>query len=58
LTGVTTAKGIGWHFDTAYQGQPITISMSATIAADSAKMNGTMSVAPMGVEGTFAAAKQ
>jgi hypothetical protein len=58
LTGVTTAKGIGWHFDTAFQGQPITISMSATIAVDGAKMNGTISVAPMGVDGTFVAAKQ
>jgi hypothetical protein len=58
LTGVTTAKGLGWRFDSAYQGQPITVSMNATIAANGAKMNGTMSVAPMGVEGTFVAAKQ
>lgn len=58
LTGVTSAKGLGWRFDTAYQGQPITISMIATIAADGTKMKGTMSVAPMGVDGTFVAAKQ
>lgn len=58
LTGVTTPKGLGWRFDTAYQGQPITISMSATIAVDGTKMNGTMSVAPMSVDGTFVATKQ
>ncbi len=58
LTGVTTPKGLGWRFETQYQGQPITISMNATIAADGTKMNGTMSVAPMGVDGTFVAAKQ
>jgi hypothetical protein len=58
LTGITTPKGLGWRFDTAYQGQPITVSMSATIAADGTKMNGTMSVAPMGVDGTFIATKQ
>lgn len=58
LTGVTTAKGLGWRFDNEYQGQPITFSMSATIAADGTKMNGTMSVAPMGVGGTFVATKQ
>ena len=58
LAGVTTAKGLGWRFDTAYQGQPITISMNATLTADGTKMNGSMSVAPMGVDGTFVAAKQ
>jgi len=58
LTGTTTAKGVGWHFDTAYQGQPITVSMYATIATDGAKMNGTMSVAPLDVDGTFVATKQ
>jgi hypothetical protein len=58
LTGVTTAKGVGWRFDTQYQGQPITISMNATITPDGTKMKGAMSVAPMGVDGTFVAAKQ
>ena len=58
LTGITTAKGLGWRFDTAYQGQPITVSLSGTIAADGGKMNGIMSVAPMGVDGTFVATKQ
>ena len=58
LTGVTTAKGIGWRFDAAYQGQPITVSMNATIAADGTKMTGTMSVAPMDADGTFVASKQ
>jgi hypothetical protein len=58
LTGTATAKGVGWRFDNEYQGQPITFSMSATLAADGTKMNGTMSVAPMGVGGTFVATRQ
>jgi len=58
LTGATTAKGVGWHFDSEYQGQPIAFSMNATMAADGTKMNGTMTVAPMGVNGTFVAVRQ
>jgi hypothetical protein len=58
LTGTTTAKGVGWRFDDQFQGQPISFSMNATMAADGSKMNGTMSVAPMGVGGTFIAVKQ
>ncbi|MGP8261197.1 MAG: hypothetical protein ACLQM6_14740 [Acidobacteriaceae bacterium] len=58
LTGTVTAKGVSWRFDDAYQGQPITFSMSAKLADDGTKMNGTMSVAPMGVDGTFVAVRQ
>jgi len=49
---------VGWHFDSEYQGQPIAFSMNATMAADGTKMNGTMTVAPMGVNGTFVAVRQ
>jgi hypothetical protein len=58
LAGTATEKGLGWRFDAEYQGQPITVSISATLAADGARMNGTIAVAPMGAEGTFAAIKQ
>jgi len=58
LTGATTAKGVAWRFDDEYQGQPITFSMNATMAAGGTKMNGTMSIAPMGVDGTFTAVRQ
>jgi hypothetical protein len=58
LTGTTTVKGVGWRFDDQFQGQSIAFSMNATMAADGTKMNGTMSVAPMGVDGTFVAVRQ
>jgi hypothetical protein len=58
LVGEATEKGVGWHFDSEYQGQPITVSMKATLTADGAKMTGTMTVAPFDVEGTFTGVKQ
>ena len=58
LTGTATPKGVNWRFDDEYQSQPITFSMNATLSADGAKMNGTLSIAPMGVDGTFTAIKQ
>jgi hypothetical protein len=58
LTGTTTAKGLGWRFDDEFQGQPIAFSINATLAAGGTKMNGTISVAPMNVDGAFTAAKQ
>lgn len=58
LTGTTTPKGVNWRFDSQVQGQPISFSMIATLAADGTKMNGTLSIAPMGVGGTFTAVKQ
>jgi hypothetical protein len=58
LTGEVTEKGLSWHFDSEYEGNPITVSMSATKSVDGTKMNGTIAVAPMGVDGTFVAVKQ
>jgi len=57
LAGMTTERGLGWRFDADYQGQPITVTMQATLTADG-KMSGTMTVAPMNAEGTFAGVKQ
>ena len=58
LIGTATPKGVNWRFDDEYQGQPISFSMNATLAPGGAKMNGTISVAPMGADGTFTAVKQ
>jgi hypothetical protein len=58
LAGEATEKGVGWHFDSEYQGQPITVSMKATLTADGAKMAGTMTVAPFDVDGNFVGVKQ
>ncbi len=58
LTGTATPKGVNWRFDDQFQGQPIAFSMNATIAAGGTKMNGTVSIAPMNVDGTFTAVKQ
>jgi len=58
VTGALTEKGLAWKFDSDYQGQPITVSMSATLAADSAKMTGTMLVMPFNADGTFSGVKQ
>ena len=57
VTGGATESGVGWHFDSEYQGQPISVQMNATMAADG-RMNGTMAVAPFGAEGTFVATKE
>jgi hypothetical protein len=58
LTGEATATDVGWHFDGQYQGQPITVSMKATPAANGTSMNGTMLVEPFEADGTFVGAKQ
>ena len=57
LTGTATANGVGWRFEDEYGGQSITFSMNATPAGDG-KMNGTMTVAPFGAQGTFVAVRQ
>ena len=58
LSGSATERGLSWHFDTEYQEQPITVSLSATLSGDGAKMTGTIAVAPLNAEGTFAAVRQ
>jgi len=58
LTGTATPKGVNWRFDDQFQGQPISFSMNATLAASGTRMTGTMTIAPMGVGGTFTAVRQ
>jgi hypothetical protein len=58
LTGKATEQGLGWRFDSAYEGQSITVSMAATLDAAGNKMHGTIAVAPLDADGTFLAVKQ
>jgi hypothetical protein len=57
LTGEVKEETVSWHFDTEYEGNPITVSMAGKLVEDGAKMTGTMYVDPMQVDGTFAAVK-
>ncbi len=58
LVGEVTENGLTWHFDTVYEGSAITVAMKGSLSGDGTKMNGTMSVVPMDVDGTFVAVKQ
>jgi hypothetical protein len=58
LSGEVTEKGVAWRFGSAYNGMPITFSMSGAIAADGGKMSGAMTVGPWNASGTFVAVKQ
>jgi hypothetical protein len=59
LAGEVKEEGtVSWHFDTEYEGNPITVSMAGKLIEDGAKMSGTMYVDPMQVDGTFFAVKQ
>ncbi len=62
LTGTSTdtsaGKGLDWHFDADFQGQPLHISMTATLAAGGTSMTGTVAVAPLDATGTFTGVRQ
>lgn len=58
LTGDATAKGVTWHFNAEYQGQPITVSLTATLNADGNKLTGTIAVAPFDAGGAFVGVKR
>jgi alpha-ketoglutarate-dependent taurine dioxygenase len=58
LTGEVKDKAVKWHFDTVYQENPITVSMTGTLSDDGTHITGTMYVDPMAVDGTFAATRQ
>ncbi len=58
ITGDSTAKGVTWHFNAEYQGQPITVALTATLNADGNKLTGTIAVAPFDADGTFVGVKQ
>jgi hypothetical protein len=58
ITGTSSDTGLIWHFNTEYQGQPIAVTMNATLTADATRMNGTIAVSPMDADGTFVGHKQ
>ena len=58
LTGTVAGQAVSFKFDKAYEGSPITDSFSAPQGNAAGKMQGTMSVAPLSVSGTFTATKQ
>jgi hypothetical protein len=58
VTGEATEQRLKWRFDGDYQGQPIRVSMTATLAPDSATMRGDMAVAPFDAEGSFTGTRQ
>jgi hypothetical protein len=58
VTGEVTEQRLKWRFDGDYQGQPIRVSMTATLATDSGTMHGDMVVAPFNAEGSFTGSRQ
>jgi len=58
LAGTSTEKGLDWHFDADYQGQPIHVSMSATLDAGGSTMSGTVAVTPLDATGNFTGIRQ
>jgi hypothetical protein len=57
IAGEVKDQTVRWHFDTVYEGDPITVSMAGKLAEDGAKMSGTIYVDPMQADGTFSAVK-
>jgi hypothetical protein len=53
ITGEVNDHGLKWHFESEYQGQPITVTITAKLSADGATMQGDAAVAPLNAEGTF-----
>jgi hypothetical protein len=58
IAGEVKDGTVSWHFDTVYDGNPITVSMAGKLIEDGAKMSGTIYVDPMQADGTFFAVKQ
>lgn len=58
LTGEVKDKTVTWHFDTEYEGNPITVTLNGTLSDDGEKMNGDIAVVPMDATGTFDATRK
>jgi hypothetical protein len=57
IIGETTEKGLGFQFNSAYQGTPIIVSLQGSIDPQTGKMLGTIFVDPLNVDGTFSAVR-
>jgi hypothetical protein len=58
IKGTVQDKLLTWSFDSTYQGQPITVTLSGTLDATGAKMSGSIAVDPLQADGLFTAIKQ
>jgi hypothetical protein len=56
IAGTLDGKKVGWQFDSAYEGQTLTVVYSGTIET-SEKIVGSVDVQPMSVSGDFTATK-
>jgi hypothetical protein len=54
ITGKVSEKKITWTVQAEYQGSPLTLKYTGTLASPE-KMTGTLTVEPFGVEGEFTA---
>jgi hypothetical protein len=59
VTGEVTAQRLTWRFQAEYQGQPIDVSMTASVTGeDTAGMRGSMAVAPLNLVAVFNGTRQ
>jgi hypothetical protein len=56
LTGKVNGTKITWSYDSEYEGTPLTVKYSGTIDSAAAKLSGSVTVEPFGVDGDFTAA--
>jgi hypothetical protein len=58
VSGKVKAQSVEFHFQSAYQGSAITVSLTGTVVADGSKVNGDMDIEPMQAGGAFVAVRQ
>jgi hypothetical protein len=58
VNGKVEGKKVTWTFISEWEGNPLTVTYVGTLDDAGTSMKGTSDVQPMGIEGTFVAAKQ
>jgi len=58
ISGKVKAQSVEWHFQSAYQGSAITVSLTGTAAPNGSKVSGDMDIEPMQAGGSFVAVRQ
>ena len=53
LAGKVEGQRITWSYDSEYDGTPLTVKFSGTLDSAAAKLSGSVSVEPFGVDGDF-----
>jgi hypothetical protein len=53
LAGKVEGQRITWSYDSEYDGTPLTVKFSGTMDSAAAKLSGSVSVEPFGVDGDF-----